>query len=77
MHEVGRAWIEVADDGDETDPAEAERLLRPFEKGIPGSPGSGLGLAIAAEVARAHGGTLSFNRANGLFSTRLSILGRA
>jgi sigma-B regulation protein RsbU (phosphoserine phosphatase) len=42
-------------------PAEAvERLFRPFVRGDirPNQQGLGLGLYIAAEIARAHGGTL-------------------
>lgn len=68
------AWVEVADDGEGIDPAEAERLLQPFERGPGGPTGSGLGLAIAAEVARAHGGALSFGKSGGLFTARLSAL---
>ncbi len=65
-------WIEVGDDGDGFPVEMAERLLKPFEKGA-GSRGSGLGLAIADEVARAHGGRLSFSRDAGLTRVRLTL----
>lgn len=66
------AWIEVGDDGDGFPTETAEQLLAPFEKGA-GSRGSGLGLAIADEVARAHGGTLSFAREGGSTRVRLTL----
>ncbi|BFO57990.1 ATP-binding protein [Acidovorax sacchari] len=56
------AWIEVADSGAGIDPADLERLRRPFARGSgtarAGTPGAGLGLAIADRVARLHGGRL-------------------
>jgi len=63
------AWIEVRDDGAVFDPTTAEQLVTPFAKG----EGSGLGLPIAAQVARAHGGSLNFARCDGLTTVRLSI----
>ncbi len=71
--EDGTAWIAVCDDGDGIAPEDAERLLKPFEKGNGGSGGSGLGLAIALEVARAHGGTLTLTRTEDDFCARLSL----
>ncbi len=59
------AWIEVADSGAGIDPAELERLRRPFARGSgtarAGAPGAGLGLAIADRVARLHGGRLDLH----------------
>jgi two-component system sensor histidine kinase TctE len=66
------AWIEVRDDGAVFDPTTAQQLVTPFAKGE-GSSGSGLGLSIAAQVARAHGGSLNFARCDGLTTVRLSI----
>lgn len=70
------AWIEVRDDGAVFDPTIAEQLIAPFAKGE-SSSGSGLGLSIADQVARAHGGSLSFARCDGLTIVRLSIRGGA
>jgi len=65
------AWIEVADDGDGFTASLAE-LARPFAKG-PDSLGSGLGLSIAAEVAQAHGGSLTVSREGGMTRVRLDL----
>ncbi|MGC5075763.1 sensor histidine kinase [Agrococcus sp. DT81.2] len=54
-------WIRitVSDDGDGIDPADHERLVRPFERGCdPRQPRPGLGLALASAVAASHGGRL-------------------
>jgi signal transduction histidine kinase len=54
--------VEVADDGEGVDPADADRIFDPFYRG--GSeaartrPGTGLGLAIARAVVEAHGGQI-------------------
>ncbi|MBO9531690.1 MAG: HAMP domain-containing histidine kinase [Solirubrobacteraceae bacterium] len=54
--------VEVADDGEGIDPADADRIFDPFYRG--GSeaartrPGTGLGLAIARAVVEAHGGRI-------------------
>ncbi len=56
--------VSVADQGPGIDPAEAERLFRPFESGA-GSRSSGLGLAICRALVDAHGGTISVEPANG------------
>jgi len=57
------AWMTVCDDGPGIPISEHERLRTPFQMGSTQAGGSGLGLAIASDVARAHGGDLSF--ANG------------
>lgn len=67
----GGAWIEVADDGDGFS-APVSELLRPFAKGV-NSSGSGLGLSIAMEVARAHKGSLTVSRDDGMTRIRLEL----
>lgn len=52
-------WLEVRDRGPGLNPADCERLKRPFTRGDiarGGPPGSGLGLAIVDRIARLHGG---------------------
>ena len=50
--------VSVTDQGPGVDPAEVERLFRPFERG-PESRSSGLGLAICRAIIESHGGTIS------------------
>jgi sigma-B regulation protein RsbU (phosphoserine phosphatase) len=52
--------LSVANAGDPIPPAAVEKLFQPFSRGAarPHQQGLGLGLYIAAEIARAHGGTL-------------------
>jgi signal transduction histidine kinase len=57
---AGRAWIGVEDGGEGVRDELREQMFRRFRKGSPDSPGHGLGLAIVEEVARGHGGTVSF-----------------
>lgn len=75
--ELGRdeskAWINVIDDGPGISSAEQARLLEPFEVGSGPAPGSGLGLAIAAEVAKAHGGELTFPAVENGFCVQLAL----
>src|SRR5690348_14622712 len=52
--------IEVEDDGDGVPDAIATMLFEPMVSGRP--EGSGLGLALAREIAREHGGELTFRR---------------
>ncbi len=58
--EAGRVWIAVEDDGEGVRDGLREQMFRRFRKGSPESPGHGLGLAIVEEVARGHGGAVSF-----------------
>lgn len=51
-----RVW--VANGGAPIPPATLDRLFEPFARGAGSGDGLGLGLFIAAEIARAHGGTL-------------------
>lgn len=71
--------IAVGDSGPGMDSSHADTLRRPFARGDeargdPGrSAGVGLGLAIVERVAAAHGGTLNFSRASGLFWARITL----
>jgi two-component system sensor histidine kinase KdpD len=56
--------VSVTDQGPGLDPADIERLFRPFERG-PESRSSGLGLAICRALVEAHGGSISVDSANG------------
>jgi two-component system OmpR family sensor kinase len=57
------ATLEVSDDGPGVDPEAADRVFERFYRADPSRSrergGAGLGLAIAAEIARAHGGSLT------------------
>jgi signal transduction histidine kinase len=57
----------VATSGPVIDPAEIDRLLRPFERMGPGRTGqqAGLGLAIVQATAEAHGATVTVRAAAG------------
>ncbi|WP_253706042.1 sensor histidine kinase [Bradyrhizobium sp. WD16] len=61
------AVVQVIDDGSGIAAEDWPRMLEPFGTGPRG--GSGLGLAIAADVVRAHGGTIGFqHRVDGRFA---------
>ena len=55
---VADGLIEILDAGPGLDPAEAERMLRPFESGRP--DGTGLGLPLALKWLTAQGADLAF-----------------
>jgi signal transduction histidine kinase len=62
------ARIEVSDDGKGIEPADRERLVRPFERGLdPSRPstGPGMGLAVVSAIAAAHGGRLVLTHSRG------------
>ncbi len=64
--------IEVADDGPGIEPAQLDRLFRPFERlgaERTGVEGTGLGLALSLALIRAMGGTLSAESRLGAGST--------
>ncbi|UGX88758.1 sensor histidine kinase [Phyllobacterium meliloti] len=71
--DTSKAWVNVCDDGAGIATSEQERVLEPFETGLGHTSGSGLGLAIAVEVAKAHGGELTFSNAPGAFCVRLTF----
>jgi two-component system sensor histidine kinase TctE len=52
--------MEVTDEGAGVPPAKRDLVFERFSKAVQGSPGAGLGLAIVRQVARMHGGTVSF-----------------
>lgn len=56
--------IEVRDAGNGFDPADAREMVQSFQRGdaSQGVSGSGLGLAIVDQAARAHSGSISFER---------------
>jgi sigma-B regulation protein RsbU (phosphoserine phosphatase) len=53
--------LSVANQGEPIPPQAMDRLFSPYERGAvrPSQQGLGLGLYIAAEISRAHGGTLT------------------
>ena len=57
--ERGCFELTVSNSGQPIPAATIKELFQPFFRGKVGSQGLGLGLYIAAEIARAHGGTLS------------------
>ena len=59
----GEVTLDVFDTGPGPPESIAGRLFEPFVTGRPG--GVGLGLAVALEAARAHGGTLTWERVGG------------
>lgn len=71
----GDLVLEVSDGGPGMDSADAELLVRPFARGNSArtGDGAGLGLAIADQVARAHGGALSFMRSQTGFTATIRM----
>jgi two-component system, OmpR family, sensor histidine kinase PrrB len=57
--EVSGEGVVVDDNGPGVSETSRLRILERFERGQSDHPGSGLGLALAAQVARAHGGTIT------------------
>jgi two-component system sensor histidine kinase PrrB len=57
--EVSERGVVVDDNGPGVPDDSRSRILERFERGDSDQPGSGLGLALAAQVARAHGGTVT------------------
>ncbi|MEO5832331.1 MAG: HAMP domain-containing sensor histidine kinase [Nakamurella sp.] len=64
------AVVTISDTGEGLDPADADRLLARFTRGVGDTPGIGprrfgLGLSLVAEIARAHGGRLDLTGSPG------------
>jgi signal transduction histidine kinase len=72
----GRAVVEILDSGPGPSAEVAARLFEPFVTGKP--EGVGLGLAVARQVAEAHGGGITWRRADGrtCFEIVLPLAGR-
>lgn len=62
----GQLELAVRNHGNPIPPDARERLFQPFTRGEGSRQGLGLGLYIAAEIARAHGGTLETDSAGDL-----------
>lgn len=76
---AGGATIRVRDTGPGIPPAIRDKLFTPFQS-VAKSGGTGLGLAIAAELVRAHGGSIRLVEAEApgaVFEIRLPASGRA
>jgi signal transduction histidine kinase len=58
LAEADSVLFRVLDSGPGLDPAELNRLCRPFTRGPGAGPGTGLGLTVAAEVLAGHGSEL-------------------
>jgi signal transduction histidine kinase len=58
-HNEGIAVLSVTDAGDGIPASEEDRIFEPFHSGSRGS-GTGLGLALVRQIARKHGGDVSF-----------------
>ncbi len=65
--------VRVADDGPGIPQEHEEDALTRGRRLDMTRPGSGLGLAIVADIAEAWGGSVGFNRADGLFTTVLNL----
>jgi len=75
--EDGRALVDVADEGPGVSLHETSRIFERFYRSDAGRSremgGAGLGLAIAAEIARAHGGSLELVPSESGATFRLSL----
>jgi len=74
--ESGGAVLDVVNSGPHVDPAVAERLTEPFERGgrAHDGGGAGLGLSIVRSVAEAHGGRLTLTpRREGGLAVRVTL----
>ena len=67
--------IDIRDAGPGISPEKASELLRPFTRGnvARAGEGTGLGLAIVEQVARVHGGDVTFEQGAEMFTARLHL----
>lgn len=63
---AGRAFIRVEDNGPGVPPAQADRMFEPFFTTKEPGRGTGLGLSICRQIAREHGGDVTFENRPGL-----------
>lgn len=68
----GHWVIDVDDDGDGIDPADAARLLRRGERADERHPGEGIGLAVVSEIVTQYGGEIGIREAD-LGGARLRV----
>ncbi|MGH3650379.1 MAG: sensor histidine kinase, partial [Acidimicrobiia bacterium] len=60
---LGRAWLEVRDNGDGVPDEDVEHIFEPYVTGRMGAGGSvGLGLAVARQLTELMGGSLEYER---------------
>ncbi len=76
--QAGGAVIDVEDHGPGIAPEAQARLLQAFARGDAsrGTPGTGLGLAIVQQIVRRMGGTLAFERVDGVPCARVRLPAR-
>jgi signal transduction histidine kinase len=70
----GEVRLSVADDGPGIRRPDRRRIFGRFERGRTEAPGTGLGLYLVEEVARAHGGRVDLDTAEGRGSTFTLVL---
>jgi two-component system sensor histidine kinase PrrB len=75
--DVSERGVIVDDNGPGVPEASRSRIVQRFERGESDQPGSGLGLALAAQVARAHGGTVTVGTSSDGGARVSLLLGRA
>lgn len=76
-HDDGKFTLEVTNRGEPIPADKQARLFQPFTRGENGNPnkGLGLGLYISGEIARAHGGFIELDSAEGETRFKLVIPG--
>jgi len=71
---LGRAWLEVRDNGDGIPDEDVGQIFEPYVTGRSGAEGSvGLGLAVARQLAELMGGSLEYERSGAESTFRLEL----